>query len=103
MTLARTVYDGAGRPLLKNSLELDHYSLAKLTKNRVAEIFVQDPRTADVLVHSPIAPELESQAAKALAALVIREREFNRFGENGHDADRAAIFDNPEQAINAMV
>jgi HD-GYP domain-containing protein (c-di-GMP phosphodiesterase class II) len=111
MVLARTVYDGTGRPLLQHGLELDRRSLATLTKNRVAELFVEDIRSADVLVHSPIAPELESQAAKALAALAAREKEINAIGGQGSDeraklrtkAEETTLFDNPEHAINAMV
>ncbi len=103
MTLARTVYDGTGRPLLESSLELDRHSLATLTKNRVAEIFVRDPRSADVLVHLPIAPELEAQAAKALAALAAREKAISGLGKNSRKVGGTSAFSNPEQAINAMV
>ena len=94
MVLGRPVYSGNGYVLLDSGTELTKNSLLALAKHRVGEIFVRDSRTADVLVHPMIAPEVEALAAQALWRL---------------DADGLAngtLSDEPlnhvERSINAM-
>jgi HD-GYP domain-containing protein (c-di-GMP phosphodiesterase class II) len=94
MVLGRPVYDSTGNVLLDSYTELGRRDLATLAKNRVAEIFIEDRRTADVLVHCPIAPELEAAAAKALSRLIAECRDHRETA--GDPATQV------EQAINAM-
>ena len=94
MVLGRPVYDSTGNVLLDSGVDLTRIELTTLTKNRVAEIFIEDRRTADVLVHCPIAPELEAVAAKALSHLIAECRDRREIA--GDPAARV------EQAVNAM-
>lgn len=66
MILGRPVYSSNGYLLLELGSELTKSALLTLAKHRVNEIFVRDSRTADLMVHPMIAPEVEALAAQAL-------------------------------------
>ncbi len=69
MILGRAVYSGNGQVLLDSGTELTKFALLTLAKHRINEIIVRDSRTADVLVHSLIPPEVEAVTAQALCEL----------------------------------
>ena len=70
MVLTRAVYDHRGYQLLESGLELSRKSLITLTKNRVAELFIEDRRLADASVHPAISPEIKAEAARSLVGVI---------------------------------
>ncbi len=70
MVLGRAVYDIRGQPVLSEGEKLTKDSLGLLARSGAAEILVEDPRVADVLVGSLYSARLEAKAIQALRLLM---------------------------------
>ena len=70
MVLGRAVYDIRGQLVLNEGDELTKDSLGLLARSGTAEILVEDPRVADVLVGSLYSARMEAKAIQALRLLM---------------------------------
>ncbi len=101
MALGRTVYDNRGYPLLELGIKITRESLSVLIHNSVPEIFVEDLRTNDVVVHPVIAPELEAVAAMAVRRLATESRLAMESQSNRAVSDE--VLRQVQQSLNAIV
>ena len=95
MVLTRSVFDHRGYLLLEQGSEMNRQDMAILASRNVPEIFIEDPRTPDVLVKPVIAPELEAATVQALKALINQV-------EKTRDLDDS-LLQTMQQALNSMV
>jgi HD-GYP domain-containing protein (c-di-GMP phosphodiesterase class II) len=70
MVLGRAVYDIRGQLVLADGEKLTKDSLGLLARSGTAEILVEDPRVADVLVGSLYSARTEAKAIQALRLLM---------------------------------
>ncbi len=70
MVLGRAVYDIRGRLVLSEGEKLTKDSLGLLARSGAAEILVEDPRVADVIVGSLYPARVEAKAVQALRLLI---------------------------------
>jgi HD-GYP domain-containing protein (c-di-GMP phosphodiesterase class II) len=71
MVLGRAVYDIRGHLVLGERDKLTEDSLGLLARSGTAEILIEDPRVADVLVGSLFSAHLEAQAVQALHVFLV--------------------------------
>ena len=71
MTLGRSVYDTRGHLVLAEADKLNEESLELLARSGTAEILIEDPRVADVLVGSLFSAQLEAKAVQALHVMFV--------------------------------
>jgi HD-GYP domain-containing protein (c-di-GMP phosphodiesterase class II) len=74
---------------------MNRQDMAILASRNVPEIFIEDPRTPDVVVKPIIAPELEASTVQALKALV------NHIEKTGDLDD--SLLQTMQQSLNSMV
>jgi HD-GYP domain-containing protein (c-di-GMP phosphodiesterase class II) len=70
MILGIPVYDSRGMEILCRNTTLTDQSLAKMANNRVTEIFIEDPRTDDIIVAPMVSPEKEGKFINAFHQFV---------------------------------
>ncbi len=70
MVLGRAVYDIRGRLVLREGDTLTKDSLGLLARSGAAEILVEDPRVADVIVGSLYSARIEAKAVQAYRLLM---------------------------------
>ncbi len=70
MVLGRAVYDIRGQLVLSEGEKLTKDSLGLLARSGAAEILVEDPRVADILVGSLYSARTEAKAVQALRLLI---------------------------------
>jgi HD-GYP domain-containing protein (c-di-GMP phosphodiesterase class II) len=70
MVLGRSVYDIGGHLVLKEGDKLTTDSLGLLARSGTAEILIEDPRVADVLVGCLYSARVEAKAVQALRLLM---------------------------------
>ena len=95
MVLTRSVFDNRGYLLLEEGAEMNRESLTVLASRDVPEIFIEDPRTLDVLVKPVIAPEHESATVQALKGLIANVKKTGEFDDSAVQA--------LQQSLNSMV
>lgn len=74
MVVGRAVYDTKGHIVLGEGDKLTEGSLDLLARSGAAEILIEDPRVADVLVGSLFSPQLEAKAVQALNVLLALQQ-----------------------------
>lgn len=72
MVLGRAVYDVRGQLVLAEGDKLTKDSLGLLARSGAAEILIEDPRVADILVGSLYSARLEAKAVQALRMLMTQ-------------------------------
>ncbi len=72
MVLGRAVYDVRGQLVLPEGDKLTKDSLGLLARSGAAEILIEDPRVADILVGSLYSARLEAKASQALRMLMTQ-------------------------------
>lgn len=95
MVLTRPVFDHRGYLLLEQGSEMNRQDMAILASRNVPEIFIEDPRTPDVVVKPVIAPELESSTVQALKSLINHVEKTGEFDDG--------LLQTLQQALNSMV
>lgn len=79
MVLGRAVYDTRGRLLLADGDKIQANNLGLLARSGSAEVLVDDPRVADVLVGSLYSAQMEAKAVQALHTVLA----FHEGGTDG--------------------
>ena len=74
MTVARAVFDTRGHIVHGEGDKLTVDNLGLLIRSGAAEILIEDPRVADVLVGSLFSPHLEAKAVQALSILLALQQ-----------------------------
>ncbi|MBC8281622.1 MAG: HD domain-containing protein [Chloroflexi bacterium] len=74
---------------------MNRQDMAILASRNVPEIFIEDPRTPDVVVKPVIAPELESSTVQALKALIGHIKKTGDFDDS--------LLQALQQSLNSMV
>ena len=73
MVLGRAVYDTRGRLVLGEGDKLIADSLETLARSGAAEILIEDPRVADVLVGSLFSAQVEAKVVQALHVMLVTQ------------------------------
>jgi HD-GYP domain-containing protein (c-di-GMP phosphodiesterase class II) len=73
MVLAATVYDVKGIPVIGERETLTTATLPLLARTLSAEIVIEDPHTADIVVGSIFPVDLEAKASQALNILLVMQ------------------------------
>ena len=71
MVLGRAVFDTRGRLVLGDGDKLTTKNLSLLARSGSAEILIEDPRVADIVVGSLFSAQLEAKAVQALHTLLV--------------------------------
>ena len=95
MVLTRPVYDHRGYLLLQEGLEMNRQDMAILASQNVPEIFIEDPRTPDVIVKPVVAPELEAATVQSLKAMAAHLKKTGDFDDS--------LLQTLQQTLNSMV
>ena len=73
MVLGRAVFDTHGRLVLGDGDKLTTQNLSLLARSGSAEILIEDPRVADIVVGSLFSAQLEAKAVQALHTLLVSQ------------------------------
>ncbi|MBX6394193.1 MAG: HD-GYP domain-containing protein [Alicyclobacillaceae bacterium] len=75
--LARPVYDDKGRILVGVGVPLTETMIHRLKELGVYALYIEDPRTADVVVGDPLPPELRLRALEIVREVMSRLEQFD--------------------------
>ncbi|HZG16333.1 MAG TPA: hypothetical protein VE710_15145, partial [Candidatus Bathyarchaeia archaeon] len=78
MKLGRTVFTDDGKVLLGNGMILTERLINGLAKANIDSIYIDDPRTSDIMVEDLVRPETRQIAAAAIQQTVKQLSNSNR-------------------------